>query len=69
MTRAMTNPMNGILRLWKETLFLQLIDKIFFVKRALTHLYYFSKGRKGDVKNCTRDFVHPLLHLTLPIEA
>ena len=52
MTGAMTNPMNGILRLWKEKLLLRLIDKNFFlVQRALTHLYFIPKGRKENVKD------------------
>ena len=41
MTGAMTNPMNGILRLWKETLLLRLIDKKFFLteRSDSSHLF------------------------------
>ena len=57
MTVAMTNPMNGILRLWKEKLLLRLIDNIFFLTESSASIV-FSKGRKEDMKSWTRDFVH-----------
>ena len=40
MTGAMTNPMNGFLRLWKEKLLLRISRQefFFFFHRALTNL-------------------------------
>ena len=59
MTGAMTNPMNGVLRLWKEKLLLWTYrQELFFSYRELWLIsIVFPKGRKEDVKNWTRDFV------------
>ena len=57
MTGAMTNPTNGILRLWKEKLLLQLIDKnFFFIQRALTHVYCLSQGEEVRYKELDEGF-------------
>ena len=55
MTGAMTNPMDGILRLWKEKRLLRLVDKILFCTESFDSSL---KGKKEDVKNWIRDFVH-----------
>ena len=51
MSGAMTNPMTGILRLWKEKTFVATNrQEFFFIQRALTHIYCFSQGEEGRCK-------------------